>query len=85
MNVVSYVDVLNGSAKVGKNVAVIGAGGIGYDVSDFLTHDHTHGKCCVILCVSCAQANIVCSDIHILHVPCPCLLYVVACAAANSH
>ena len=43
VSVVSYVDVLNGSAKVGKNVAVIGAGGIGYDVSDFLTHDHSVG------------------------------------------
>ena len=37
--VVPYPDVLNGSAKVGKRVAVIGAGGIGVDVSVFLTHD----------------------------------------------
>lgn len=35
---VSYVDVLRHSAKVGKSVAVIGAGGIGFDISDFLTH-----------------------------------------------
>jgi len=40
VQVLSYVDVLKGGAKVGKNVAVIGAGGIGFDVSDFLTHAH---------------------------------------------
>lgn len=34
-NVLSYIDVLNG-APVGKRVAVIGAGGIGFDVSEFL-------------------------------------------------
>jgi 2,4-dienoyl-CoA reductase (NADPH2) len=33
----SYVDVLRG-APVGSRVAVIGAGGIGFDVSEFLTH-----------------------------------------------
>ncbi|MGJ8615852.1 MAG: FAD-dependent oxidoreductase [Sulfitobacter sp.] len=38
-NVVSYIDVLNGSAKVGERVAVIGAGGIGFDVSEHLVHD----------------------------------------------
>ena len=38
-NVVSYIDVLNGSAKVGQRVAVIGAGGIGFDVSEHLVHD----------------------------------------------
>jgi len=37
--VVSYADVLNGSVNVGKKVAVIGAGGIGVDVSVFLTHE----------------------------------------------
>jgi len=37
--VVSYADVLDGSVTVGRNVAVIGAGGIGVDVSTFLTHD----------------------------------------------
>ncbi|WP_020671366.1 NADPH-dependent 2,4-dienoyl-CoA reductase [Amycolatopsis nigrescens] len=36
--VVSYVDVLNG-AEVGATVAVIGAGGIGFDVCEYLTHD----------------------------------------------
>ena len=38
-NVVSYIDVLNGKAKVGNRVAVIGAGGIGFDVSEHLVHD----------------------------------------------
>ncbi len=37
--VVSYADVLSGAVTVGKRAAVIGAGGIGVDVSHFLTHD----------------------------------------------
>ena len=41
VNVVSYIDVLRNNAKVGKSVAVIGAGGIGFDVSDFITHKHS--------------------------------------------
>ncbi len=36
--VVSYVDVLSGAIKVGKRAAVIGAGGIGFDVSEFLLY-----------------------------------------------
>ncbi|MBA0128302.1 NADPH-dependent 2,4-dienoyl-CoA reductase [Haloechinothrix sp. YIM 98757] len=36
--VLSYVDVLRG-APVGESVAVVGAGGIGFDVSEYLTHD----------------------------------------------
>ncbi len=36
-NVLSYVEVLRG-APVGRSVAVIGAGGIGFDVSEFLLH-----------------------------------------------
>ena len=38
-HVVSYIDVLNGTATVGNRVAVIGAGGIGFDVSEHLVHD----------------------------------------------
>ncbi len=38
-NVLSYIDVLRGKAEVGKSVAVIGAGGIGFDVSEFLLED----------------------------------------------
>ncbi|KNG94691.1 NADPH-dependent 2,4-dienoyl-CoA reductase [Pseudaestuariivita atlantica] len=35
----SYVDVLKHGAEVGKRVAVVGAGGIGFDVSEFLVHE----------------------------------------------
>ncbi len=35
--VLSYVDVLRG-APVGARVAIVGAGGIGFDVSEFITH-----------------------------------------------
>ncbi len=35
--VVSYIDVLKNGVAVGNKVAVIGAGGIGFDVSEFLT------------------------------------------------
>ncbi|UWR44480.1 NADPH-dependent 2,4-dienoyl-CoA reductase [Phaeobacter inhibens] len=38
-NVVDYIDVLRHKAEVGKRVAVIGAGGIGFDVSEFLLHE----------------------------------------------
>ena len=34
--VLSYIDVLKNGAEVGKRVAIIGAGGIGFDVSEFL-------------------------------------------------
>jgi len=36
--VLSYVDVLKHKVPVGKKVAVIGAGGIGFDVSEYLAH-----------------------------------------------
>ncbi|MFE1076963.1 FAD-dependent oxidoreductase [Nocardiopsis alba] len=36
-SVVGYVDVLRGGAPVGEKVAIIGAGGIGFDVAEFLT------------------------------------------------
>ena len=40
-NVLSYIDVLAGGKKVGKRVAIIGSGGIGYDVAEFLVHEGT--------------------------------------------
>jgi 2,4-dienoyl-CoA reductase (NADPH2) len=40
-SVVSYADLLDGTATAGTRVAVIGAGGIGVDVAHFLTHDPT--------------------------------------------
>ena len=36
--VLNYIDVLRHKKKVGKKVAVIGAGGIGFDVSEYLVH-----------------------------------------------
>jgi 2,4-dienoyl-CoA reductase (NADPH2) len=41
-NVLSYVDVLLRGAEVGQSVAIIGAGGIGFDVAEFLSHDAAH-------------------------------------------
>ena len=38
-NVHSYIDVLPKASTPGKSVAVIGAGGIGFDVSEFLVHE----------------------------------------------
>lgn len=37
--VVSYLDVLRDGAPVGERVAILGAGGIGFDVAEFLTAD----------------------------------------------
>ena len=37
--VVSYVDVLSGRVHVGASAAIIGAGGIGFDVAEFLVHE----------------------------------------------
>jgi 2,4-dienoyl-CoA reductase (NADPH2) len=36
--VVTYADVLTGGAPVGDRVAIVGAGGIGFDVAEFVTH-----------------------------------------------
>lgn len=41
VQVVSYVDILTGRVTAGRRVAVVGAGGIGFDVSDFLTHNYS--------------------------------------------
>ncbi len=38
-NVLSYIDVLRGKAPVGDRVAIVGAGGIGFDVAEFLVTD----------------------------------------------
>jgi 2,4-dienoyl-CoA reductase (NADPH2) len=42
--VVSYIDVITGKKPVGNRVAIIGAGGIGFDVAEFLTHEHGISK-----------------------------------------
>ncbi len=36
---VSYIDILTGKVIAGKNVAILGAGGIGFDVAQFLVSD----------------------------------------------
>ena len=36
--VVGYVDVIKGNCEVGKKVAIIGAGGIGFDVAELVSH-----------------------------------------------
>ncbi|WP_299917051.1 NADPH-dependent 2,4-dienoyl-CoA reductase [uncultured Roseobacter sp.] len=40
-HVVSYIDVLRGKVAVGKRVAIVGAGGIGFDVAEYLVHEGT--------------------------------------------
>ena len=40
-HVVSYIDILTGREVAGNRVAVIGAGGIGFDVAEFLTTDES--------------------------------------------
>ena len=42
-SVLSYVDVLKHKLPVGKTVALIGAGGIGFDTSEYLLHDDHSG------------------------------------------
>ncbi|MFK7762291.1 MAG: FAD-dependent oxidoreductase [Roseobacter sp.] len=37
-HVVNYIDVLRGKVEVGARVAVVGAGGIGFDVAEYLVH-----------------------------------------------
>jgi 2,4-dienoyl-CoA reductase (NADPH2) len=38
-SVVRYLEVLRGEAEVGERVAILGAGGIGFDVAEFLTDE----------------------------------------------
>ena len=38
-HVVNYIDILTGRVTAGARVAVVGAGGIGFDVAEFLTHE----------------------------------------------
>lgn len=39
---VGYTEVIQKKVEIGKKVAIVGAGGIGFDVSEFLLHDHSH-------------------------------------------
>ena len=40
--VVNYIDLIEGRKRAGARVALVGAGGIGFDVAEFLTHADTH-------------------------------------------
>ena len=40
--VISYIDVLKGNVELGETVAIIGAGGIGFDVAEYVVHDDRH-------------------------------------------
>ncbi len=41
--VTSYIDLIEGRKQAGKKVAIIGAGGIGFDVAELLTNAEAHG------------------------------------------
>jgi 2,4-dienoyl-CoA reductase (NADPH2) len=41
--VISYIDAIKGNKPVGKKVAVMGAGGIGFDVSELISHEGVSG------------------------------------------
>jgi 2,4-dienoyl-CoA reductase (NADPH2) len=41
--VVSYIDAILGRRAIGKRVAIIGAGGIGFDVAELVSHQGTSG------------------------------------------
>ncbi|MDB2511610.1 NADPH-dependent 2,4-dienoyl-CoA reductase, partial [Luminiphilus sp.] len=40
---IGYIDAIMGRKPIGKKVAVLGAGGIGFDVTDLITHDGPSG------------------------------------------
>ena len=40
-NVITYIDALTDTKPIGKRVAIIGAGGIGFDVAEYLTSPHS--------------------------------------------
>ena len=40
-NVISYLDALLSRKPIGENVAIVGSGGIGFDVAEFITSPHT--------------------------------------------
>ena len=43
-NVHSYADVVDGKVAIGPRVAIIGAGGIGFDVAELLTEPHSEDR-----------------------------------------
>ncbi len=44
--VLSYLDVLRDKKPVGNSVAIIGAGGIGFDVAEYLLHSQSVNARC---------------------------------------
>ena len=40
--VIDYADVLYRNKEVGQKVAIVGSGGIGFDMAEYLAHDHEH-------------------------------------------
>lgn len=42
--VLRYADVIEGRTPVGARVAIVGAGGIGFDVAELLSHEHLEGN-----------------------------------------
>jgi len=42
--VLSYIDVISGEKTVGNKVAIVGAGGIGFDVAEYLLNDEADGS-----------------------------------------
>ena len=47
-NVLSYIDILRNRAEVGQRVAIIGAGGIGFDIDEYLLHDEALKAACTL-------------------------------------
>ncbi len=43
--VMTYVDLIQQTKKVGNRVAILGAGGIGFDVAEWLTHNNQDESC----------------------------------------
>jgi 2,4-dienoyl-CoA reductase (NADPH2) len=43
-SVASYADILSGRVQAGERVAIVGAGGIGFDVAEYLVGDHAESR-----------------------------------------
>ena len=41
-NVINYIEALNGTKPIGQKVVIIGSGGIGFDVAEFLTNPNSN-------------------------------------------
>ena len=55
--VVGYIDAIMGRKPIGKKVAVVGAGGIGFDVTDLITHE-AHQQHSTLTCLQRNGASI---------------------------